>query len=157
MYSNDTVPTKNNNINPIAQKKIIVISNPRTPTKGVVNINGGGATNAGQNMIKNVRPIMFRENPQQRNIQRQNSYSNFNIINNQVYANRNMVQNSPNPKIQYNQQNNTTNKKNTRNVIQQPVPKKLVYQVTPQKLPVGQNMNNLRAPGHFVYTQNNVS
>ena len=156
MYSNDTVP-KNNNINPIAQKKIIVISNPRTPTKGVVNINGGGATNAGQNMIKNVRPIMFRENPQQRNIQRQNSYSNFNIINNQVYANRNMVQNSPNPKIQYNQQNNTTNKKNTRNVIQQPVPKKLVYQVTPQKLPVGQNMNNLRAPGHFVYTQNNVS
>ena len=127
---------------------------PRTPTKGPANINGGGA---GQNIIRVVRPKMIRENPQQRFIQRTNSYNNFNIISNQPYGMRNPPQNTPNQKIQLNQQPNTTNKKNDRNLIQQPIAKKLVYQMTPQKMPSGQNMNNLRAPGHYVYTQNNVS
>ena len=154
LYAKETVP-KINNINPIGQKKIMVMPNqdPRTPTKRLANINGGGA---GQNLIKVVRPKMFIDNPP-RLIQRTNSYNNFNIISNQPYGMRNPAQNTPNQKIQFNQQPNTTNKKNDRNLIQQPIAKKLVYQMTPQKMPLGQNMNNLRAPGHYVYTQNNVS
>ena len=154
LYAKETVP-KINNINPIGQKKIMVMPNqdPRTPTKRLANINGGGA---GQNLIKVVRPKMFIDNPP-RLIQRTNSYNNFNIISNQPYGMRNPAQNTPNQKIQFNQQQNTTNKKNDRNLIQQPIAKKLVYQMTPQKMPLGQNMNNLRAPGHYVYTQNNVS
>ena len=154
LYAKETVP-KINNINPIGQKKIMVMPNqdPRTPTKRLANFNGGGA---GQNLIKVVRPKMFIDNPP-RLIQRTNSYNNFNIISNQPYGMRNPAQNTPNQKIQFNQQPNTTNKKNDRNLIQQPIPKKLVYQMSPQKMPLGQNMNNLRAPGHFVYTQNNVS
>ena len=154
LYAKETVP-KINNINPIGQKKIMVMPNqdPRTPTKHLANINGGGA---GQNLIKVVRPKMFIDNPP-RLIQRTNSYNNFNIISNQPYGMRNPAQNTPNQKIQFNQQPNTTNKKNDRNLIQQPIAKKLVYQMTPQKMPLGQNMNNLRAPGHYVYTQNNVS
>ena len=154
LYAKETVP-KINNINPIGQKKIMVMPNqdPRTPTKRLANFNGGGA---GQNLIKVVRPKMFIDNPP-RLIQRTNSYNNFNIISNQPYGMRNPAQNTPNQKIQFNQQPNTTNKKNDRNLIQQPIPKKLVYQMTPQKMPLGQNMNNLRAPGHYVYTQNNVS
>ena len=150
-YAKETV-SKNN---PIGQKKIVIMANPvpGTPTKGLSNINGGGA---GQNIIRVVRPKMFRENPQQKVIQRTNSYNNL-PINNQIYAMRNPPQNTPNQKIQFNQQLNTTNKKSDRNLIQQPIPKKLVYQMSPQKMPLGQNMNNLRAPGHFVYTQNNVS
>ena len=154
LYAKETVP-KINNINPIGQKKIMVMPNqdPRTPTKRLANINGGGA---GQNLIKVVRPKMFIDNPP-RLIQRTNSYNNFNIISNQPYGMRNPAQNTPNQKIQFNQQQNTTNKKNDRNLIQQPIAKKLVYQMTPQKMPLGQNMNNLRAPGHYIYTQNNVS
>ena len=154
LYAKETVP-KINNINPIGQKKIMVMPNqdPRTPTKRLANINGGGA---GQNLIKVVRPKMFIDNPPKL-IQRTNSYNNFNIISNQPYGMRNPAQNTPNQKIQFNQQQNTTNKKNDRNLIQQPIAKKLVYQMTPQKMPLGQNMNNLRAPGHYVYTQNNVS
>ena len=154
LYAKETVP-KINNINPIGQKKIMVMPNqdPRTPTKRLANFNGGGA---GQNLIKVVRPKMFIDNPP-RLIQRTNSYNNFNIISNQPYGMRNPAQNTPNQKIQFNQQQNTTNKKNDRNLIQQPIAKKLVYQMTPQKMPLGQNMNNLRAPGHYVYTQNNVS
>ena len=154
LYAKETVP-KINNINPIGQKKIMVMPNqdPRTPTKRLANFNGGGA---GQNLIKVVRPKMFIDNPP-RLIQRTNSYNNFNIISNQPYGMRNPAQNTPNQKIQFNQQPNTTNKKNDRNLIQQPIAKKLVYQMTPQKMPLGQNMNNLRAPGHYVYTQNNVS
>ena len=154
LYAKETVP-KINNINPIGQKKIMVMPNqdPRTPTKRLANFNGGGA---GQNLIKVVRPKMFIDNPPKL-IQRTNSYNNFNIISNQPYGMRNPAQNTPNQKIQFNQQQNTTNKKNDRNLIQQPIAKKLVYQMTPQKMPLGQNMNNLRAPGHYVYTQNNVS
>ena len=59
---------------------------PRTPTKDPANINGEGA---GQNIIRVVRPKMIRENPQQRFIQRTNSYNNFNIISNQPYGMRN--------------------------------------------------------------------
>ena len=156
MYSRETAPKVNQiQYNP---NKIMVLANqaPRTPTKGLTSINRGGAI-GGQNIIRSKRPIMFRENPKNKQeIPRTNSFSN--IITNQVNVNKNPAQISSNQKIQLNPQANTTNKKNARRIMQQPLPQNLFYNMSPPKVQVAPNMNNnIRVPGHFVFTQKNVS
>ena len=154
LYSKITVPNNINQNIPSAKKAMIPPNNARTPTKGLINKNGGGpSSQSKKNIIKIVRPRMFMENPNQ--IQRINSTNN--LIRNPQYVNRAPIQNSPQQKVQMIQQGNITEKKIVGRIMQRPMPQgvaqNLMYKMTPQKPP---NMNNIRTNPHFVYGQNNL-
>ena len=158
MYSNVTVP-KNINQKVPNTKKVMkqVPAIVRTPVKGLNNQNGGGAISQGKNIIKIIRPKMFMENPQNRQLQHINSTNN--LIRNQQYVNKPPVQNVPQQKMLVNQPVNQqhTEKKIIRRIINRPtqqgVAQNLFNRLSPQK---PQNVNNIRTNGHFVYGQNNV-
>ena len=148
-YTKETAPRVNQIL--YNQKKNLVINNnpPRTPTKVSNNFNGVGAINRGKNIIKDVRPKMFRENPANRDIMRMNSFQNLNIKNNQVKI-------GSSKKVPVQAQSNIKNNKIVGYIIQRPIARNLANEMTPQKLQIAQNIGGVRPQGHFVYTQNNV-
>ena len=148
-YSEQTAP-KNNQIL-YNQKKNLVINNnePRTPTKVSNNMNGVVSINRGKNMIQNVRPRMFRENPANKVMNRINSDQKFNIKNNQVKI-------DSSKKLPVQPQSNIKSNQIVRYINQRPIRQNLANVMTPQKLPIAQNIGGVRPQGNFVYTQNNV-
>ena len=159
MYSNVTVPKNINNQN-IPNARKVMMPRPaivRTPVKGPNSQNKIGTISQGKNIIKVIRPKMFMENPQNRQLQHINSTNN--LIRNQQYVNKPPVQNVPQQRMLVNQPVNQqhTEKKIIRRIINRPtqqgVAQNLFNKLSPQK---PQNVNNIRTNGHFVYGQNNV-